>query len=146
MSLRKFVLVTIDPYFIGPTMSGHDLQKWIAEISATIDNKDDVKFASYFQPDGVFRYGNQPEVTGTDGVASYVKAFFGSIESLQHELVALHESKHSDTITWQGRCTYVRLDKHVVTIDFCNILTMEGPLIKTYMVYIDTTPLFAPID
>ena len=127
-------------------MSGHDLQKWIAEISATIDNKDDVKFASYFQPDGVFRFGNQPEVTGTDGVASYVKAFFGSIESLHHELVALHESKHSDTITWQGRCTYVRLDKHVVTIDFCNILTMKGPLIKTYMVYIDTTPLFAPIE
>lgn len=124
------------------------LQNWIAEISIAIDSKDDVKFASYFHPDGVFRFGNQPAVMGTDGVANYVKAFFGSIESLQHELVALHESKSSsDTcITWQGRCTYVRLDKHVVTIDFCNILTMEGPLIKTYVVYIDTTPLFAPID
>lgn len=124
-----------------------ELQNWVKQISVAIDSKDDVKFASYFQPEtGVFRFGNQPEVTGTDGVANYVKAFFGSIESLQHELVALHESKHSDTITWQGRCTYVRLDKHVVTIDFCNILTMEGPLIKTYVVYIDTTPLFAPIE
>jgi len=123
-----------------------DLQKWIAEISSAIDDKDEVKFASYFQPGGVFRFGNQPQVIGTDGVASYVKAFFSSIESLKHELVALHESKHSNTITWQGRCTYVRLDKHVVTIDFCNVLNMEGSLIKTYVVYIDTTPLFAPMD
>ena len=127
-------------------MSADSLHR-IVEISEAIDNKDAVKFASFFHPTaGTFRFGNQPEVIGIDGVANYVAAFFGSIESLKHELVAAHDSKHSDTITWQGRCTYVRLDKHVVTIDFCNVLTMEGPLIKTYVVYIDTSPLYAPID
>mmetsp|Transcript_12001 Transcript_12001/g.26337 ORF Transcript_12001/g.26337 Transcript_12001/m.26337 type:complete len:126 (-) Transcript_12001:126-503(-) len=115
---------------------------WIEVVSSAIDAKASEKFASFFTADGVFRFGNQPAVSGRTAVAGYVDAFFGMISSSQHKLVAVHES--GDCVTWQGEVTYTRLDGNKVDIHFCNVLKMQGDLCAEYLIYIDNGPVFAP--
>lgn len=120
-----------------------DIQQWITDLGKAIDSKDAVKFGSYISKDGTFKFGNQDIVEGIDGIVAYVSAFFNMIDSSKHDTVAIHQS--SNSIIWQGRVEYTRLDKKIVTVDFCNVFNMDKDmkLIKDYIIYIDNTPLFA---
>lgn len=118
-----------------------DRKAWIKKIGETIDAKDSDGFANYFTEDGIFRFGNQPAVQGKKAVSDYVAQFFTMLQSSEHEIINFWEQ--ADTIIWQGRVTYTRLDTNKVTIDFCNILNMKDDLIDQYLVYTDNTPLFA---
>lgn len=118
-----------------------DRKTWIKKLGETIDAKDSDGFANYFTEDGVFRFGNQPDVQGRKPVRDYVARFFTMIEASEHEIINFWEK--DNTIIWQGRVTYTRLDAKKVTIDFCNIFNMKDDLIDQYLTYIDNTPLFA---
>jgi len=118
-----------------------DTKTWLTAIGKTIDAKDSPGFANYLTEDGVFRFGNQPDVKGRKAVTEYVAAFFDMIKSSVHEIVNFWQS--GDCIIWQGRVNYTRLDEKKVTVDFCNVFYMKGNLIDRYLIYIDNTPLFA---
>lgn len=118
-----------------------DRKAWIEKLGKTIDAKDSEGFANFLTEDGIFRFGNQPEVRGRQATRDYVARFFTMIKSSQHEIINLLEK--DDKIIWQGRVTYTRLDANKVTVNFCNIFYMKKDMIDQYLIYIDNTPLFA---
>jgi hypothetical protein len=118
-----------------------DTKAWLLGIGNTIDAKDSVGFANYLTEEGIFRFGNQPDVKGRKDVAGYVAAFFNMIKSSEHEIVNFWQSDGS--IIWQGLVHYTRLDGRKVDVNFCNVFYMKGELIDQYLIYIDNTPLFA---
>ena len=118
-----------------------DTKAWLEKIGQTIDAKDSAGFASYLTEDGIFRFGNQPDVVGRQATADYVAAFFGMIKSSKHEIVNIIEDKN--VIVWEGKVTYTRLDERIVHVNFCNVFYMKNGLIGRYLIYIDNTPLFA---
>jgi len=118
-----------------------ETKTWLEKIGKTIDAKDSVGFANFLTEDGIFRFGNQPDVKGRKAVADYVAAFFGMIKSSEHEIVNFWQQ--GDCIIWQGKVLYTRLDEKKITVNFCNIFYMKGELIEQYLIYIDNAPLFA---
>jgi len=124
-----------------------ETKTWLEKIGKTIDAKDSVGFVNFLTEDGIFRFGNQPDVKGRKAVADYAAAFFNMIKSSEHEIVNYWHppvgGQVSDCIIWQGKVLYTRLDEKKVTVNFCNIFYMKGELIDQYLIYIDNTPLFA---
>ena len=118
-----------------------DLKAWLTSIGKTIDAKDSAGFANYLTEDGIFRFGNQPDVKGRKAVADYCAAFFNMIKSSEHEIVNFWNS--GSNVIWQGTVHYTRLDGKKVDVNFCNLFYMNGELIDQYLIYIDNTPLFA---
>lgn len=118
-----------------------DTKAWLTEIGKTIDGKDSAGFADFLTEDGIFRFGNQPEVKGRKAVTDYVEAFFNMIKSSSHEIVNFWNS--GSNVIWEGRVHYTRLDGRKVDVNFCNLFYMKGDLIKQYLIFIDNTPLFA---
>lgn len=117
-------------------------KSWLEKIGKTIDAKDAAGFADFITEDGAFRFGNAEDVKGRKAIADYVAYFFTMIKSSEHEIVKFWEDDNS--IVWQGRVNYTRLDDRKVPVNFTNILYMKGDLISDYLIYIDNTPLFAP--
>ena len=118
-----------------------DVKNFIQEVSEAIDAKDSDKFASYITPDGQFRFGNAPSLYGTEDIRNGVAQFFTMIKASRHELVNFWEGDNS--IVWQGKVHYTRLDDKEVAIDFVNIFNMDGEKVKDYLIYIDNSPLFS---
>jgi len=116
-------------------------REWIEKIGNTIDAKDSEGFASFITEDGIFRFGNQPEVSGRKAISDYVAAFFTMIKKSQHSVVNIWDIK--DSVIWQGQVLYTRLDDKQVNINFTNIFYMKDKLISDYLIYIDNSPLFA---
>src|SRR4030095_8328168 len=114
---------------------------WLEKIGKTIDAKDADGFADFITEDGIFRFGNQPDVKGRKAIAGYVAQFFTMIKSSEHEVVNFWEK--DNVIICQGLVHYTRLDGKKVDVNFCNIFYMQNSLIKEYLIYIDNTPLFA---
>ncbi len=115
-------------------------KSWLASLGAVIDAKDAQGFANYMTEDGIFRFGNLPDVTGRDNVRDYVANFFTMIHASKHSVVDCW--KRDDSLVWQGKVEYTRLDQKKVTVDFTNIFRMKGSLIHEYLIYIDNTPLW----
>ena len=118
-----------------------DRKTWITQLSKTIDAKDAGGFANYFTEDGIFHFGNHPDVQGRKAIRDNVAQFFTMIQSSELEIINFWEKDNN--IIWQGRVTYTRLDTKRVTVNFCNIFTMKDGLIDQYLVHIDITPVFA---
>lgn len=128
---------------MSSSTSVNSRRQWIEQLIEAIDQKDAARFASYFADEGTFRIGNQPVVKGKNSVQQYVSDFFQLLRSCTHDIVALHES--DNCITWQGRVTYVRqLDGRSVQVPFCNFIRVAEGKVQENIVYVDTSPLFAP--
>ncbi len=118
-----------------------NVKAWIEKIGNAIDAKDSEGFANFITEDGIFRFGNQPEVKGRKAIADSVAAFFGMIKKSEHRIVNVWDN--GNAIVWQGEVTYTRLDDKIVPVNFTNIFYMKENLISDYLIYIDNTPLFA---
>ncbi|HEY3252146.1 MAG TPA: nuclear transport factor 2 family protein [Ignavibacteria bacterium] len=79
---------------------------WLEKIGKTIDAKDSEGFADFLTEDGIFRFGNQPDVKGRKAVAGYVAQFFTMIKSSEHEIVNFWEKDNA--VIWQGRVHYTK--------------------------------------
>jgi hypothetical protein len=118
-----------------------ETKKWLESIGASIDSLEADKFVQFLTDDCIFRFGNQPEVSGKTATRDYVDAFFKMIGGCKHKVIDYW--KREDSVVWQGEVLYTRLDGKQVTVNFVNILKINGKLIKDYLIYIDNTPLFA---
>jgi hypothetical protein len=114
---------------------------WWQHLFASIDGKRTQDFVSFLTEDGEFRFGNGPSVHGRAAVAAYVDGFFGMINSSRHELVRAWND--DGTAVCEGNVTYTRLDGSKITVPFVNVFYMRGNGIARYLIYIDSTPLFA---
>ena len=114
---------------------------WVTSLFKSIDAKDTDAFLSHLDSDCIFRFGNFPEVKGTEAIRQAVSDFFGSIEALNHIIANTWETKNH--IICNGMVTYTRKDLKKTTVPFCNVFLMEGNKIKDYQIFIDVSPLFS---
>ncbi len=119
-------------------MTTHD---WTMPLFASIDAKDTARFLSFLTEDGVFRFGNMPDVKGHAAIGQAVDGFFGTIAASRHHL--LNVWSVPGHVICQGTVTYTRKDGRTLTLPFLNVFGMRGTLIREYLIYIDVTPLYA---
>ncbi len=112
------------------------------EVFEAVDAKDAARFAACMTPDGIFRYANAPAVTGPDAIRQAVAQFFGAVQALRHDLLAVWTQ--DDMVFCQGEVNYVRLDgSKAGPFPFFNLFRMRGDKIAEYLIYVDISPLFA---
>jgi hypothetical protein len=113
----------------------------IEKLFKSIDKQDTQAFQGHLTDDVKFRFGNAPVVEGKNAVGETVSGFFSSVKAIQHELTEFWQQQ--GVIICHGNVTYTRHDSTTLTIPFANILTLENDLIKDYLIFADTSKLYA---
>lgn len=111
------------------------------EVFEIVDSKDADGFAACFTPEGKFRFGNAPTVTGREGISSTVGEFFAALDSLRHEILDVWEQ--GDVAICEAEVVYRRKDGHEVMLPATTIGRKDGELFHDYRIYMDVNPLFA---
>ena len=124
---------------MSPEVSGVQFDK----LFGSIDAMDTESFLGFIGEDCTFRFGSSPPVTGRDGIRASVDDFFSMFAGLRHDL---HRVVVDDNgIACEGEVTYTHHDGRQVTVPFCNIFEADAGLISVYRIYIDLSPVFAPV-
>lgn len=121
--------------------TGMETKQWLEKIGSIIDAKDAKGFSELITEDGIFRFGNAPDVAGRKAIEDYVAAFFKMIKSSRHSVLNCIE--RDGNVVWEGQVEYTRLDDRKVAVNFCNVFYMKNGLIDKYLIFIDNAPLFA---
>ena len=120
-----------------------DMPPIVRDVFQAADVKDAARFASYLTPDAVFRYANEPPVTGPEATREAVAQFFGAIKSLRHQVLQVWTL--GEMVFCRGEVSYERLDgSKAGPFPFFNLFKMRGDKIAEYLIYVDISPLFAP--
>ena len=113
---------------------------WINELFTSIDGMDAAGFSSFLREDCIFQFGNLDPLRGANQIRAFVEGFFGSIDSLQHDI----------SETWlvpggaicHGTVHYVRHDKSGLSVPFSNIFKIDGGKVREYLIFADTSELY----
>ncbi len=113
----------------------------VREVFQAVDAKDAARFVTYLTPDAVFRYANQPAVSGHDSIRAAVAQFFQAVKSLRH--VVTDTWAVDDMVFCKGEVDYVRHDDTTAgPFPFMNLFKMRDGLIAEYLIYVDISPLW----
>jgi ketosteroid isomerase-like protein len=115
--------------------------QWLEKVLQTVDSKDADALVKYLTDDATFRFANAQAVEGKEDILGMLKSFFSSIEGLSHKI--LESWQADDNIICRGEVTYTRMDNKTLTVPFANFFKMDGKLIKSYLVYVDASQLYA---
>ena len=116
-------------------------QNWVMELFTSIDEKNVEKFLSFLSDDCSFRFGNLPAVQGINGISEFVGGFFGSIESLKHDISDIWVI--AGGAVCHGIVTYTRHDNSVLSVPFSNIFKSDNGKVNEYLIFADTSQLYA---
>ncbi len=111
------------------------------QLLHSIDNRDIDAFMTFLADDVVFRFGNADPVNGKAAVCEVVDGFFGSINSLHHDLERVWNE--DDAIICHGNVTYTRHDLSTLRVPFANVLLIRDDLIAEYLIFVDTSELYS---
>lgn len=114
--------------------------EWITRLFRSIDDKDLDTFTSFLTEDASFRFANQAPLVGKTTVRNGVADFLSGIKSIQHETLDAWEN--GGATTCHGIVTYTRHDSSQLRVPCANVFTMQGMLIKEYMVFVDSSQLY----
>jgi ketosteroid isomerase-like protein len=113
----------------------------VRDVFQAVDAKDAARFVSYLTPDAVFRYANNPLVTGREGIQEAVAQFFQAVKSLRH--VVSDTWAVNDMVFCKGEVSYVRHNDTLAgPFPFMNLFKMRDGLIAEYLIYVDISPLW----
>ena len=115
---------------------------WMEELFRGIDRKDTDAFMVFLSESPVFQFGNAPPVRGRDEVRAAVAGFFEAIAGIEHRLAGSWQI--GDAAFSHGRVTYRRHDGSQLEVPFATVFGLEGDVIREYLIYADTSALFAP--
>lgn len=113
----------------------------IMRLFQAIDNKDSETFISFLSDDAVFRFGNMPPVEGKDNIRQFLDNWFPTIRSVRHDQIEIWEAEGVKIMN--GRVSYTRHDDSQLTVFFANTFKMFGNKIKDYLIFVDTSQLYA---
>ena len=125
----------------GKYMIDFNSSNMTEHLFKSIDKQDAQAFQSHLTDDVKFRFGNAPVVEGKAAVGEAVSGFFSSVKSIHHKLTDVWQQQ--GVIICHGNVTYTRHDSTTLAIPFANILTLENDLIKDYLIFADTSKLYA---
>lgn len=117
-----------------------EFKSFVTEVYQAIDSQNAKKFATYFAPDGIFRFANNPEVTGTEAVEAYVDGFFKSLKGISHS--GLESWSAGEVIFVNGTVQYTRHNDTKLVVPFSCTWKMKDQLISEYLIFIDSSQLY----
>jgi ketosteroid isomerase-like protein len=112
---------------------------WWEHIFAVVDAGDAAGFVKLLTVDARFRFGNAPQVIGSDAIRAAVAGFFSAIASSRHQVHGTWAG--GATAVCEGEVTYRRHDGLVLSFPFVNVFELRGELIAAYRIYIDLSSL-----
>lgn len=98
-------------------------------------------FVNLFTDDGIFRWANMDPVVGKQNITAFLTGFFQSIRALSHTDLEYWEVPGVRFAT--GYVNYTRLDDSVLRVPFSVILKFRGDLINEFLIFVDTSQLYA---
>jgi ketosteroid isomerase-like protein len=98
-------------------------------------------FLGFMADDVSFRFGNADPVDGRATVGEAVSGFFGSIKALRHDVTEMWDE--GDSVICHGTVTYTRHDSSTLTVPFANVFGLRDDLIREYLIFVDTSELYA---
>ena len=109
---------------------------------AVVDRLDADRFAEYYAPDAVLRFGNAEPVHGREAIRQTYAEFFATLDGLRHD--PQHYVHQDGTHLMEALVTYTRKDGSLVTVPAMSVFhTRADGLIDSYRIYVDLAPLFA---
>lgn len=117
-----------------------DVKNRIVELFQAIDNMDTEGFVSYLDDNVVFRFGNANSVAGKTVTGEIVSGFFKSIKEIKHDLVQIWVI--DEAIFCHGFVNYMRHDSTTLRVPFANVFSLNGELIKEYLIFVDISELY----
>jgi uncharacterized protein (TIGR02246 family) len=132
------------------TSKSHErLSRWARELyGEAVDHKDAAGFAAVFTESGKLRFGNNEPLIGRQQIEAAITQFFQAMAALEHEFVAI--SCNGDTAFLEAKVTYTRHDGGIVTVPAMTVFVFEESVAelraRECRIYVDLTPLFAPVQ
>ena len=114
---------------------------YIKNMYSLVDTMDRAGLAAMMTENGKFRFANIPAVEGREAITGFLDNFYQSIKGIAHD--QLEDWKVDDTRFATGRVTYTRHDDSTLAVPFSVILKMKGDLIHEYLIFVDTSELYA---
>lgn len=116
-------------------------QKDIFRLFNAIDNADTETFVSFLSDDAVFRFGNMPAVEGKENIRQFLNNWFPTIRGVEHDQIEIWEA--GGVRIMNGRVTYTRHNGSQLSVYFSNTFKLKGDKIKDYLIFVDTSQLYA---
>ena len=145
-AFKKTLTVTAEPEytFLSQSEIKHaktvSIRDRIFSAFKAVDDMNPGLFAEHFAPTGRFQFPNQPTVVGPLGIQAYVQNFFGSIQSISHEIDQCIENGRSAAV--RGKVAYGRPNGTRVEIPFSNFFELnEHGQFESWLIFIDLAPL-----
>ncbi len=113
----------------------------LTDLFAAIDRGDAEAFAAFLSADARFRFGNAEPIHGRAAIRDAVAGFFGAIAGAQHTLEDSWDT--GNAVVCHGTVRYTRRDGSTLVVPFANVMKMEGERIGEYLIFVDTSTLFA---
>jgi ketosteroid isomerase-like protein len=111
----------------------------IKRFFASAKSLDD--YVSFFTPDAVYRFGNQPPARGRDAIREGAMRFRSKVQRVAHDVKGMWEV--DDVVVCEMEITYTLPDGRTVTLPCCDLFRIEGDHIRDMRVYMDASPVFA---
>ncbi len=121
-----------------------DTRGWLKELFGAVDSFDIDKFATFLSDDVKFKFANIPATNGKAETKVFVGNFFGSIKGISHNVNDFW--LQDDTVICHGTVTYTRMDETELAVPFANILKSNSGQIEEYLVYVDVSELYQPVN
>lgn len=113
----------------------------LKQIFKAVDSRDAEIFADYFSDDGVFRFANQPVVTGKQDIKKFVSGFFVSVAAIEHQIEEQWPIDNGQAC--HGQVTYTRHDQSTLSVPFALVVKTGATGISEYLIFVDPSMLYA---
>ena len=123
---------------------GENVSDWVRDYYDDVDNMRMDEFIAWHTDDVRVRFANNPEAQGHDQVRGAIGHFWEEIRGLKHNIVNAWET--GGTAIVEAQIDYTRKDGNVVTVPCTTVLRRPGDKIDSVRIYMDPTPIFAPIE
>lgn len=120
------------------------MSDWVQRYYDDVDHMRMDEFLAWHTPDVRVRFANHPEAAGHEQVRGAIGHFWEAIGGLKHDITHVWEQSDGTAVV-EANIDYTRKDEHVVTIPCTTILHRAGEKIDSVRIYMDGTPIFAPL-
>lgn len=116
---------------------------WVGDLFTAIDARDVDRFASFLDPQVVFRFANAEPSRGLARTRQVVSEFFAAVAALRHRIDDVWATDARRTVICRGEVCYTRLDGVAVNVPFANVFRLGDGGIREYSIYVDASPVFS---
>jgi ketosteroid isomerase-like protein len=123
-----------------------DDSRTITDLFAATDRGDLPAVTAALHSDVVVFFGNYEPIHGRTAYAALYGQMTGSLDSVRHEIHDIWRARENpDVLIARMTVHYTLPNGAVHSLPCCNVFHLDSGLIAQYQVYVDVSPVFAPV-